>query len=148
MGKHGGDQGGQPTKYRKSFHDADFIRLSKQGKTITQIALEWDVDRDSIYEWSRKHESFSCAIKKGRVYSEAWYMNIGQLAMLGEAKMGGKKMKVEVGFYVWLTKNLFKWTDKADLSEVMKTAIELNNASKTELLKVMEEEKEKINKTH
>lgn len=111
MAKH---PGGAPTKYRKDFHNADFIRLSKQGKNITQIALEWDIDRDTIYEWGRKHKEFSVTIRKGRSCAEAWYTNLGQLAMIGEASVNGRKVKVDVGLYVWLTKNLFKWTDKVE----------------------------------
>ena len=110
-------KGGQPTKYRRQFHNEDFIRLSKLGKNITQIALEWDVDRDTIYEWGKKHKEFSDTIKRGRAFAEAWYTNLGQLAMVGEAQIAGRRVKVDVGLYVWLTKNLFKWSDKMKVTE-------------------------------
>ena len=99
---------GRPTKYRADFHPNDFIRLSKLGKNLTQIALEWDIDRDTIYDWGKKYPLFSGAIKKGRAFAEAWYVNIGQQAMMRE----GHGVNVNLGFYVWLTKNLFKWSDK------------------------------------
>lgn len=108
---------GQPTKYRKDFHNEDFIRLSKQGKNITQIALDWDVDRNTIYEWGKVYKEFSNTLKKGRNYAEAWYMNLGQLAMIGQATVNGQKVKVDVGLYVWLTKNMFKWTDKVAVNK-------------------------------
>lgn len=106
---------GHPTKYRASFHIYDFIRLSKLGKNITQIALEWDVHRDTIYEWGNKHKDFSDALKKGKSFAEAWYMNLGQLAMIGQAQINGQKVKVDVGLFVWMTKNMFKWSDKVDV---------------------------------
>lgn len=105
---------GAPTKYRPDFHNVDFLRLAKQGKTIIQIAGEWEVDRNTIYEWGNKHKEFSNTLKKGRNLAECWYANIGQLAMLNEASVNGKKVNVNLGFYVWLTKNLFKWSDKVE----------------------------------
>lgn len=105
----------RPTKYKKAFHNKDFIRLSKMGKTVTQIALIWDVNRSSIYEWANHHEEFSTTIKKGKLFSEAWYMELGQQAMIGAAKIDGQKIKVDVGLFVWLTKNMFKWTDKVEV---------------------------------
>lgn len=106
------DKGGRPTKYDAEFHNADFLRLSKQGKHIKQIALIWDIDRDTIYEWGRKHKRFSVTIKKGQALCEAWYMQIGQAAMLNEGVANGKKLNVHLGFFVWMTKNVCKWSDK------------------------------------
>lgn len=108
--------GGAPTKYRKDFHPKDFIRLSKKGMTLTEIALEWDVDRDSIYEWGRRHKEFSVAIKTGRSFAEAAWTKLGRQAMMGpiEDKATGKKYNVNLGYYVWLSKNLFKWSDRVE----------------------------------
>lgn len=103
---------GQPTKYRKEFHCEDFIMRSKQGKTLAQIAFAWDVDRDTVYEWAKVHKDFSDAIKKGRQYAEAWYMELGQAAMLGQARIDGKNINTNLGMFCWLTKNMFKWTDR------------------------------------
>jgi hypothetical protein len=103
---------GQPTKYREEFHPENFIALSEQGKTFAQIAKAWKVDRDTIKEWIKVHTEFSAAVKKGREVCEAWYMDLGQLAMLGQATMNGQKINVNLGFYVWMTKNMFKWSDK------------------------------------
>ena len=104
----------RPAKYLRKFHPGDFIRLSKGGKTLTQIALAWNVHRDTIYEWARRHKEFSDAIKKGRAFAEGWYMDLGQAAMVGEAKYDNKKINLNLGMFVWLTKNLFKWSDKID----------------------------------
>jgi hypothetical protein len=99
---------GRPTKYEESFHPDDFIRLSKEGKSLTQIALEWDVHRDSIYEWKNLYPIFSDAIKKGRLFAEAWYMNVGQQMMFMSPQ------NFNTGIFVWMTKNMFNWSDKLD----------------------------------
>lgn len=103
---------GQPTKYRKDFHPGNFIHLSEQGKTLAQIARIWKVDRDTVQEWKRRHTDFSAAVKKGRELAEAWYIDLGQLAMLGQAKIDGQKINVNLGWFVWMTKNLFNWSDR------------------------------------
>ena len=103
---------GQPTKYQKQFHNEDFLRLSKLGKSITQIALEWDIDRGTIYEWANTHKEFSNTVKRGRTFAEGWYMNLGQLAASGQAGPDGVRNKIDVGMFVWLTKNMFKWSDR------------------------------------
>lgn len=105
-------KGGAPTKYRKAFHCDDFIRLSMQGKNTSQIALEWRVDRGTIANWANKHPEFISTLKKGKDFLEGWYMNLGQLAMLNQATVNGQKVKIDLGMYVWLTKNLFKWGEK------------------------------------
>lgn len=106
-----------PSKYRKDFHPEDYIRWSEQGKTLAQIAFAWKVDRDTIHEWKKRHSEFSDAVKRGRQVAEAWYMNLGQAAMLGQASVEGKKINVNLGFYCWLTKNMFRWTDKVELQD-------------------------------
>lgn len=103
---------GRPSKYRKDFHPEDFIRLSRQGKTFAQIAAAWDIDRETLWSWGKRHTEFANAIKRGRQLAEAWYMEIGQSAMFGQVKIDGRPVKVELGWYVWMTKNMFKWTDK------------------------------------
>lgn len=106
---------GRPTKYRPTFHPEDFVRQSRQGKTFAQIAAIWDVDRDTIQEWTKKHKEFSVAVKKGRQLAEAWYIALGQAAMVGKVMIDGEPRKVDLGFYVWMTKNMFKWHDKVQV---------------------------------
>lgn len=118
MGKQGvkGPQGPKgPWKYKKDYHPRAFIELSRQGKCLAQIARDWDVARETIYEWARKYKNFSDSMKKGQQLCEAWYIELGQAAMLGNAKTkDGQKIKVELGFYIWMTKNICKWSDKVE----------------------------------
>lgn len=106
---------GRPSKYRSEFHPDDFIKLSRTGKTFAQIAGEWDIDRETLWSWSKRHKEFANAVKKGRDLAEAWYMNIGQSAMLNQVKIDGKLVIVQLGWFVWMTKNMFKWNDKFEV---------------------------------
>jgi hypothetical protein len=110
---------GRPTDYKPDFHPKDFIRLSKLGKHKYQIALAWDHDRDTLKEWEKVHPEFSAAVQKGKQYAEAWYVNIGQMAMMGQAAVKNEdgttsKITPNLGYYSWLMKNLFKWTDRVE----------------------------------
>jgi transposase len=106
--------GGRPPKYKKEFHPENFIELSKQGKTLAQIAFHWDIARETIYDWQKKHREFSYAVKRGREFSESWYMELGQTAMLNRAKVGGEKVNINLGMFCWMTKNMFNWSDKIE----------------------------------
>lgn len=65
--------------------------------------------------WGKRHKEFADAIKKGRQLAEAWYMDLGQAAMLGQASVEGKKINVNLGMFCWLTKNMFRWSDRVDV---------------------------------
>lgn len=108
------EKAGAPTKYRKDFHCREFVEKSKKGSSLTQIARDWEVDRDTIYEWSKKHREFSGALKKGREYCEAWYSDLGQRAMIGKVIVDGKPAQFNLGAFVWMTKNILKWSDKVE----------------------------------
>jgi len=103
---------GRPTKYRKEFHCDNFITLSEQGKTLAQIAKAWKIDRETLWTWSKKHKEFANAVKRGRQIAEAWYMDLGQASMLGQAKIDGQKVNINLGMFCWLTKNMFRWSDR------------------------------------
>lgn len=105
---------GRPPKYDPDFHPQNFITLSKKGKHLFQIAAEWDISRETLYAWQRDHKEFSDSVKRGNQLCEAWYMAVGQAGMIG-GKVDGKP--INLGFYVWLTKNKFKWADRQEIKQ-------------------------------
>ena len=105
---------GRPTKYDPDFHPANFLAQSKQGRNLTQISCGWNMSRDTLYEWAKHHPIFSDALKDGREYCEAWYTNLGMAAMVGQATIDGKKVDFNLGAFVWMTKNVLKWSDKTE----------------------------------
>lgn len=105
----------RPSSYREEFHPQDFIEQSRKGRTLTQIAASWDISRETVYQWGKSFTEFSDALKRGRELSEAWYIDLGQSAITGNPCAGGEKFaKFNLGAYVWLTKNLFKWADQIE----------------------------------
>ena len=147
--------GGQPTKYNREFHNRDFIEQSKQGRNVIQIAAKWDVARSSIYLWAEKHTEFSDTLKRGQDLCEAWYANLGQAALMGQASISepdpkdptGKSMikkpiKIDLGFYVWMTKNICKWHDKVEQKDTTPAAKKVTKVEvdmKAQVKEILEE---------
>lgn len=46
--------------------------LRKEGKTITQICSEWNMNRDSYYRFKKEHPEFDEADKVGWEHFQAW----------------------------------------------------------------------------
>lgn len=116
---------GRPSPYKPDFHPQDFLRLSEQGRVVAQIARDWKVSRSTLYEWKEKYPEFSDALKKGKEYAEAWWIDLGTKAMLNIAqeKETKKPIKVNLGYYVWLTKNLFRWADQIEQDTNVKAEV-------------------------
>ena len=66
---------GRPTKYEDS-HDYLILFHSAQGLSVTQIAVEFGVDRRTLYRWAERNESFRLSFKKGRDLSLSFYQDI------------------------------------------------------------------------
>lgn len=99
---------GRPTKYLKKYCK-EFVDLSRKGKTKTQIADQWDLDRETLAEWGKKHDEFSAALKKGNAALESWYTNFGMNIA------AGKMPKANVTAFIWLSKNCIGWRDKQEV---------------------------------
>jgi hypothetical protein len=72
----------RPTTYNPEFCDL-VIEYGKQGKSITWMAAELDVTRETIYEWMRVHPEFSDAITRSRQHAQRWWEDAGQNGMVG-----------------------------------------------------------------
>jgi transposase-like protein len=68
---------GRPTDYTPLYCE-QVIELGRAGKSVTQIAAELDVNRDTIYEWIKVHPDFSDAITRSKQLAQAWWENAGQ----------------------------------------------------------------------
>ena len=73
---------GRPTKYDESFCD-QVIDYGKQGLSLTQIAFELDIHKDTLYDWKKSKPEFSDALKKARDYAQGFWENALKQAALG-----------------------------------------------------------------
>ncbi len=75
---------GRPTKYRADFHPDDFVEQSRQGNTIAEVLESWDISKPTFYNWARTHDDFFNAIKKGRLYLEAYWTRVLKQSIFGQ----------------------------------------------------------------
>lgn len=72
---------GRPTLYDESYCDR-VIEYGKQGKSLTWIAAELDVHKDTIYEWVKIYPEFSDALTRAKQLSQKWWEDAGQQNLL------------------------------------------------------------------
>ena len=69
--------GGRPTKYKKNLCK-QALELFERGYSIVQIAAEFSISRDTIYEWENQYPEFSDTLAIGRTKAEAFWEGILQ----------------------------------------------------------------------
>lgn len=100
---------GRPTKYKPEMCQA-VIDVGASGGTLAQMASEIGITRETLRQWCKENETFSCAVKEGTDLAQAWWEKKGQ-----EATFGGVD-----GFnataWIFNMKNRFKddWRDKQE----------------------------------
>src|SRR5262245_1570478 len=70
MGKHGGNQGGQPTRFRP-----EFVREARNyallGAIDDQLAEFFGVAGTTIHNWKHAHPEFKAALRAGKTVADA-----------------------------------------------------------------------------
>jgi hypothetical protein len=63
---------GRPTKYPKDACKR-IIEYGKQGMCMAEMASEFEVTRETLYEWARVHEDFSDSLTCAQELSEGYW---------------------------------------------------------------------------
>jgi len=104
---------GRPTKYKKKYCKMLIEHMSK-GLSFASFAADVEVNEDTLYEWSKRHPSFSEAKSHGRMRSMKFWEELGIKGAKGEG----------TGFsaagWIFNMKNRFSWVDKRDSDDVLK----------------------------
>lgn len=104
-----------PSTYRSDFHPRSFVELSKGGKNKKQISASWGITTITIRRWVEKYPKFCSSVEMGEELCEAWYTDIGQAAMLGQARTkDGQRIEVDFKYFKWMTQNICKWSERLD----------------------------------
>ena len=101
---------GRPQIFDPDFHPARCIELGKQGKSVVEICCDFDIHKDTYYDWIKKFKIFSDAHKKSNLLKEQWFISLGLEITRGEIKGSN------VTAYIWLTKQICGWRDKVEFS--------------------------------
>jgi hypothetical protein len=69
--------GGRPSVYQENYC-VQVVEWGAAGKSVTWMAAQLDVSRDTIYEWAKVHSEFSDALTRAREKAQAWWEDQGQ----------------------------------------------------------------------
>ena len=69
---------GGPTKYDPDFHPHDCLRMGREGYFAVEMAAEWDVHLDTVYEWVKVWPNFSESYKRAQSLRTAWLLKQGK----------------------------------------------------------------------
>lgn len=96
---------GRPTKYDEALCEKA-VAFMAEGYSLTALAGEFDVSRDTVYEWQQQHEEFSDAIKRGRAKGARFWEN----------KLRSAESSPQVTSSIFALKNRAAddWRDKVD----------------------------------
>lgn len=71
--------------------------------TISSFAISIGVSRDTLYEWTKKHQEFSDTFKRAKDFQER-YLTIN-----------GLKGLIQGNFGIFTAKNVIDWRDKSEI---------------------------------
>lgn len=72
----------RPTDYQPEYCD-QVIEYGSRGKSITWMAAEIGVARQTIHNWMQQHPEFLDAITRAMALSQQWWEDAGQGGMVG-----------------------------------------------------------------
>jgi len=123
---------GRPTKYDKKFCKT-VVELMKDGCSITEVAAEIGITKETIYRWKERYQEFSDAINVGTQLSEAWWERQGRLGLWADSNQATKKINYN-GWYMNM-RNRFGWRDKTetDLNHSGQVKTEVTFADRDEI---------------
>ena len=77
---------GRPTGYDVAYCEK-VVEWGKLGKSITWMAAELLISKDTIYRWAKEHPEFSDALNVARALAQQWWEDAGQNGMAGEERI-------------------------------------------------------------
>lgn len=96
--------GGRPTKYDPELC-GKVVALGRDGYTLTEIAAELDVARQTLYNWQEEHPEFLDALTRAKDLAEAWWSK--------EGRKGIWSRDFNASAYRLQMANRFDWGDKS-----------------------------------
>jgi transposase len=63
---------GRPSKYKPEYCER-IIQLADEGKGPAEYAVDFGIDRTTLYDWAAAHEDFSTALSRAKTHEQAWW---------------------------------------------------------------------------
>lgn len=72
---------GRPSKYKPEFCQR-VIEMAKEGIGPAGYASEFEVAKQSLWDWAAQHPEFSDALSQAKTLEQAWWENAGRVGMM------------------------------------------------------------------
>lgn len=99
---------GAPSKYEPIFCEIA-IELGRAGKSVTHIAAEIGVAKQTVYNWMQEHPEFLDAVTRAITFAEAVWMDKGE-----DYLVTGQGVTFNAQNYKLQMQNRFDWREKKD----------------------------------
>ncbi len=109
---------GHPTKYREDFPHL-LVETMKKGIPFEQCRSEFNVCKDTMWEWAKVHPAFSEARKIGQAYVERAVIELLWASARGDCE--GKPATA-----IFLAKNILNYRDKTEVEQTTVSTTKVN----------------------
>ncbi len=89
------NKGGRPTGYDPAFCER-VVELGKEGKSLANIAAEFDVVRNTLKDWARLYPEFSIAMERARELALNWWETEGQKGIWAGKEFNAQAYRLQV----------------------------------------------------
>lgn len=104
---------GRPSKY-KSAYCKTAVEFLAQGYSVTALAGHIGVNRDTVFEWAKRHAEFSDALKRGQALAALWWEDV--LRDVGKTGIGNASAAI----FGVKNRSRAEWRDKQEVEHTGK----------------------------
>lgn len=94
------------TKFNPAVHPMQFLEMSREGKSVQEIAAELMVTPETLKRWSETFKEFATAWEIGQACHEAWWLKQG--------KNNLTNTRFQTGLFKFLTTNKLGYAEKIE----------------------------------
>lgn len=123
---------GRPTLYKPEYCQS-LIDFMAQGFSFKLFAGEIDVNEDTLFEWANRYPDFSDSKKKAFIKCQKFWEQkaLDHLVNFSSKENGSESLNTAL--WIFNMKNRFKWTDRVDVTENLRTRTGLEEVSDEDL---------------
>jgi transposase len=74
---------GRPTLYKPEYCE-QIILFGKDGMSVAEICGEWEIAKQTFYDWQAAHKEFLDATTRARDLAQSWWEKNGRVNLLTE----------------------------------------------------------------
>jgi transposase-like protein len=75
---------GRPSKYKPEYCERVLQMARETGAGPAEYAAEFDVARETLYDWAASHEEFSTVLKRAKDLEQAWWEQTGKKGLFAD----------------------------------------------------------------